>query len=115
MDNTYTIYIDSTHTTPDHLSKSDFQFEINEGLDLPDNTVCHIDDVSIPHTWYTIESYNNQFYIEGTAPDLTLIGTISSVPVGNYTASSLAAILDTLSQTHFPNDGTLYKSQTMCL
>ena len=33
-----------------------------EPLDLPDNTVCHIDDISIPHTWRTIESHNNGFY-----------------------------------------------------
>ena len=26
---------------------------------LPDNTVCYIDDISIPHTWYTIEENLN--------------------------------------------------------
>ena len=39
-----------------------FKFELKEALDLPDNTVCYIDDISIPHTWRTIESHNNKFY-----------------------------------------------------
>ena len=40
-----------------------FKFELKEALGLPDNTVCYIDDLSIPHTWRTIESHNNKFYI----------------------------------------------------
>ena len=40
-----------------------FKFELKEALDLPDNTVCYIDDISIPHTWRTIVSHNNKFYI----------------------------------------------------
>ena len=40
-----------------------FKGELKEALDLPDNTVCYIDDISIPHTWRTVESHNNKFYI----------------------------------------------------
>ena len=39
------------------------KFELNQALDLPDNTVCYVDDISIPHAWRTIESHNNKFYI----------------------------------------------------
>ena len=42
-------------------SDSDFKFELKEALDLPGNTVCYIDDISIPHTWGRIESHNNKF------------------------------------------------------
>ena len=64
----------------------------------------YIDDISIPHTWYTIEYYNNQLYIEATKPDLTLSASILTVASGNYTASSLATTLNTILQIRFPND-----------
>ena len=54
------VYIDSRYKTSDSRSNSEFKFEIKEALGLPDNTVCYIDDISIPHTWYTIENYDNQ-------------------------------------------------------
>ena len=60
--------------------------------------------ISIPHTWYTIADYNHKLYIEATNPDLTLSASILTVPSGNYTASSLAAMLNNLLQTCFPND-----------
>ena len=36
---------------------------LKEQLDLPDNTACYVDDIPIPHTWRTVESHNNKFYI----------------------------------------------------
>ena len=71
---------------------------------VADNTVCYIDGISIPHTWYTIEDYNNQLYIEATNPYLSLSASILIVPSGNYTASSLATMLYNMLQTCFPND-----------
>ena len=63
MDKTKKAYVDSRFRTRDSNSDSDFKFELNEALDLPGNTVCYIDDISTPHTWRTIESHNNKFYI----------------------------------------------------
>ena len=48
------VCIDSRHKTNDSVSNSDFKFELKESLDLPDDTVCYIDDISTPRTWYTI-------------------------------------------------------------
>ena len=59
MDKIKKVYIDSRYKSNDSVSNSDFKFELKEGLDLPDNTVCYIDDISIPHTWYTIEENLN--------------------------------------------------------
>ena len=70
------MYIDSRYKINDSVSNSDFKFEVKEALDLPDNTVCYIDDTSIPHTWYTVEEYNNQLYIASTNSDLTLKASI---------------------------------------
>ena len=63
MDNNKKVYVDSRYKTSDSESNSDFKFEINEALDLPDNTYCYIDDICIPHTWYTVEDFNNTLYI----------------------------------------------------
>ena len=54
-------YVDSRFRTRGSNSDSDFNFEVKEALDLPVNTVCYIDDISIPHTWRTAESHNNHF------------------------------------------------------
>ena len=56
-------YIDSRFRTVNSVSGSDFKFELKEQLDLPDNTACYADDISIPHTWRTTESQNNKVYI----------------------------------------------------
>ena len=56
MDKIKKVYIDSIYKTNDRVSNSDFKFEIKEALDLCENTVCYIDDLSVPHSWYTIEN-----------------------------------------------------------
>jgi len=98
MDNNKKVYVDSRYKTSDSVSNSDFKFEINEALDLPDNTYCYIDDICIPHTWYTIEDFNNTLYI--VAKLYIHYGTTYAAPVyqgyalklsnGNYTGLSLA-------------------------
>ena len=45
-------------------------------LDLPDNTVCCIDDISIPHSCYPIEDINNKLYIKRVYNDTQTTGTI---------------------------------------
>ena len=39
------------------------KFGSKEQLHLPDNAVWYVDDISIPHTWRTVESHSNKFYI----------------------------------------------------
>ena len=63
MDKIKKAYADSGFRTRDSNSDSGFKFVLKEALDLPDNTVCYIDGISIPHTWRTTESHNNKFYI----------------------------------------------------
>ena len=104
MDKIKKMYIDSRYKTSGFISNSDFKFGIKEGLDLSDHTVCYIVDISIPHTWYTIETYNNQLYIETTNNSITN-ATIITLPNGNYTASSLAITVTLLLQTRFPEIG----------
>ena len=99
------VYIDSIYKPVDSVSNSDFTYEIKESIDIADNTICYIDDISIPHTWYTIEDCNNQLYNETTNSDLTLSASVITIPMGNYTASGLATALSFLLQTRLSEYG----------
>ena len=103
MDNIKNMYIDSRYKTSDSVSNSDFKFEIKETLQLGENTVCYIDDISIPHSWYTVENCN-KLYIDNTHEDLSLSASVLSVPAGNYNASTLASTLQSVLQAAYPND-----------
>ena len=105
MDRVKNIYIESRYKPFDSVSNSGFKHEINESIDIAENTICYIDEMSIPHTWYTIEDYNDQVYIETTNSDLTLSVSIITTPMGNYTASGLATALSSSLQTRFPEYG----------
>ena len=95
------VYVDSRNKSNDSVRNSDFKFELKEALDLPDNTVCYIGDISIHHTWYTIEeNLNNTLYTVTTIMDPGVTPTwyhplALEIPAGNYTGSSLAAALQT--------------------
>ena len=60
MEKVEQVYIDSRYKTKESVSNSGFKFEMKESLDLHEHTVCYLDDISIPHTWHTIETYSNQ-------------------------------------------------------
>ena len=55
-------YIGNRFRTSDSVSDSGSYFELKEQLDLPDNIVCYVDGISIPHAWRTLESHSNKFY-----------------------------------------------------
>ena len=111
MDKIKKVYIDSRYKSADSNSNSDFKFELREVLDLPDNTVCYIDDISIPHSWYTVEDYNNRLYIEhensSTGVDDYIVIVI---PPGNYNGVNLAAAMQTAIQERFPAFNCIYNA-----
>ena len=104
MDKIKKIYVDSRFKTNDSVSNSDFKYELKEQIELPDNTVCYVDDISIPHSWYSVEDYNNKLYIGNFNDDLTLNKTKITIPNGNYTGVSLASAIQSLLYKRFPND-----------
>ena len=103
------VYIDSRYKTTDSVSNNDFKFELKEALDLPDNTVCYVDDISIPPTWHTIEQINSRLYIiiqVQSPPDPDwLHPLVLELPPGNYTGSSSATTLNELLQDAVPDHG----------
>ena len=81
--------------------------ELKEPLDLPDNTVCYVDDISIPQTSRTVESHNNDFYIiskmmylAGGGDEMTEENNynshVSTLPEGSYTGPQMATVIQEL-------------------
>jgi hypothetical protein len=95
------IYIDTKYKTADSVSNSNFKIELSETLLLPPNTVAYIDDLSIPHSWYTIEEdINDKLYLftSPTVPDSDNNGVLWStvqIEKGNYSGTDLAIELQT--------------------
>ena len=89
------VYIESRFKTKDSQSNSNFKFELKQSIQLPENCVCYIDDIIIPHTWYTIEDFNNKLYIREYDRTIGLItgDRILTIPSQNYTGSLLAAAI----------------------
>ena len=57
------IYCDTKFKRYDNRSTSDFKIDLPQTIKLPENCVCYIDDVSIPRTYYTVETgINDKLY-----------------------------------------------------
>ena len=54
------IYIDSRDKTSDSASHTDFWIQLPMSISLPANTGFYITDVTIPVSFYTVESNRNQ-------------------------------------------------------
>ena len=83
------IYIDSKFRRHDSVSTSNFKIELSYTLKLPDNTIFCVDDVCIPHTWYTIEAgVNDQLYVR-TILNSANTGYVLTLTAQNYSGSQL--------------------------
>lgn len=59
-------------------------------------------EVQIPFTWYVFNTFNNKFTLqENIGAPVTII-----IPIGNYSSTSLAAILTSILTTNSPNGRT---------
>ena len=90
------VYIDSSYKV--NGTSSDFTIDLPETVQLEDNMLCQIHEVSIPHSWYSINENNNNLYVmEGILPPETPSGITYRkliIPVGNYTANELATQIE---------------------
>ena len=86
------VYIDSYYKVSG--TPSDFTIDLPETVQLEDNMLCQIHEVSIPHSWYSINNTNNNLYfMHQVLPPSTPQGiTYRKIPIpeGNYTAIDLA-------------------------
>ena len=92
------VYIDTKFKTPDSKSTSDFSIELPETMYFDNNSsVFYIDDVCIPHSWYSIsENLNDQLYLYVSTPSLNVsYSRIITLAYGIYTPETLAAEIQT--------------------
>ena len=83
------IYIDTRFKTRDSISNSNFKIDLGQSLLFPENSVFYIDDICIPHSWTTVDYFNNKldFRVIGQSknPNDYIITLSSQV----YTGTSL--------------------------
>ncbi len=89
------IYLDSHFKTNDSVSHSDCKFQLRETFTFPDNTIMFLDDVAIPHSWYSIISGINDKLYFITNYNSTNLGYIATLTSQNYTGSELATEIAT--------------------
>ena len=63
------IYVDTKYKTLDSFSNSHFKIQLPETILLPEKkTLFYIDDICIPHSFYTIETnINDKFYVHSSS------------------------------------------------
>jgi hypothetical protein len=80
------IFVDSRFCTSDSISDSDFKIQLARNVYLPEKCVMHIENITMPHSWYSIETgINNLMYVK--------LGTtcyIATIPSTNYIGSTFA-------------------------
>ena len=85
------IYVDSRFCTPDSNNDSDFKIQLSRNIYLPEKCVMHVENITMPHAWYSIETgINNLIYVK--------LGTtclIATIPSTNYIGSTFATAVAT--------------------
>ena len=56
------IYIDTRFKTADRRSDSDFTIELSKTINIPEDTICYINDIVLPVSWTTIGEINHKLY-----------------------------------------------------
>ena len=66
------IYVDSRHKTSSSKSDSEFEIQLKEAINLPDNCVCVISDVILKNAITIVESFNENLYVRLNNIDKTI-------------------------------------------
>ena len=66
------IYVDSRHKMSSSKSDSEFEIQLKEAINLPDNCVRVISDVILKNTITTVESFNENLYVRVNNFDKTI-------------------------------------------
>jgi hypothetical protein len=75
-------------------TNSNFTYQLSESFTTPENTICYIDSVSVPHSWNTISADNNTLYLAEKVGSVHTIRAVT-LPIGDYKANTLRTALET--------------------
>ena len=89
------IYIDSQYTTTDSESGSKFKIEPPYAVTMPQNTIFTIDEVCIPHSWYSTEKdIHDKLYIHVLdTGNRARYSIIVQIPTNHYNGATLQAAM----------------------
>ena len=83
-------------------SNSHFKYELVESSQLPDNTVCYVDDAFIPHSYFNADSNNNLLYVRQLNDINNIITDIPvAISANNHTVSTLLSSIQSALDTKF--------------
>ena len=57
------IYVDSKYKTKDSISNANFKIVLPQTIFMPENIAFYIDEIAIPHSWYTVEDFKSKLYL----------------------------------------------------
>ena len=101
---THTFFLDTTHATP--TGPGGWRFQLQEPIEVRENQVVHVDDVTFRNSFPTVNVFSNKLYLltqylEPEPPDMS--GTWNERQGG----SSIAVTVDKINDTRFKYfDGT---------
>jgi hypothetical protein len=100
------IYVDSKFRTPDSESGSNFKFNLPFSITLPRECIFMMDDICIPHSWFSVEpGFNDSLYMWFDFGSGVSDSHIFTIPQGNYNPAIFAAALQLILNTAFLGAG----------
>ena len=73
---THTFFLDTTHAAPQ--GPGSWRFQMREPIEVRQNQVVHVDDVTLKNSFPTVDTFSNRMYLlttwmdpNATAPDLS--------------------------------------------
>jgi len=97
------LYVDSKYKVEKGNDNSNFTIALHENITFGDNTIMYIDDVTIPHTFWSIEEgYNDKIYMRLNYNGL-LTDNILTLTAGNYNPTTFKTELSAQINQGFSN------------
>lgn len=94
------IYCDSRFRTEG--TNSDYTIDLKQNIECPQNTVAQLDDVTIPHTWYSVANNNRYLYLAERAPGNVYTVRRLDIPQQNYNLDNYAEALESALNSNLP-------------
>ena len=98
------VYVDSRFRTEG--TNSDFTLDLKQNIETQQNTVAFLDDVTIPHTWYSVAENNRYLYLAERAGTSTYVYTVRrlDIPQKNYNIDNYKDALESALNSNLPTN-----------
>ena len=96
------VYIDSSYKVSG--TSSEFTIDLPETVQLEENMLCQIHEVSVPHSWYSIQKgINDRIFVrvEHTGTGSWTTRAMITLTEGDYSVSDLAGHLQVILNNYF--------------